>query len=236
MLVIDQNIHLLPWSRETGPSINVPPATNYTATNVPLGSGKALLVTNYSTQANGADLVTCKRPLYAGLTGVTLPYLRLRCKMFISSIDMLNLGRLETDTKVCLQSAPNSSTPIANVANGSTQLNRSTGFWQIDGDPPGWKNTAFKPVLPADQWFDYYHDLYMNQPGPTGIASFTVRGVGFGAQRYQTAAPDPQNVPLQTTNWQQVCAVQLQLMVLKAGTVNVAYDQMDLVWSDQPIS
>lgn len=230
MLVTDPNIHLLPWARETGPSINSVPATSYTAVNVTLGSGNALLVTNYSAQPGGADLVTCKRPLYAGLAGVTLPYLRLKCKMFISSIDLLNLGRLETDTKVCLKSASNSTTPVANVADGSTQVNRTNWFWQIDGNPPSWKNTAFKPVLPADQWFDYYHDLYM---APAG--TFTVLGCGFGSQKYATNAFDPQNLPLLKTNWEQVCAVQLQLMVMKAGVTSVLYDRMDLVWSDQPI-
>lgn len=236
MQVVDKNLHLLPWTRETGPNINPVPATSYSATNVPMGSGNALLVTNYSAKDGGADLVTCKRPI-PQLTGYALNFLRLRCKMFISSIDKLNLGRLETDMKVCLVVAPPTpagkpTVTIPNVANGSTQVNFTNGGWQIDGNPPGWVFTKFAPVIPTDAWFDYYHDLQINPATKT----FTVLGCGFGAQAYKTSSPDPQNVAWQTTNWQDlVLAIQLQLMVLKAGTVNVAYDQMDAVWSDQLI-
>ena len=226
MLVIDPNLHLLPWTTVSGPDINSVPATSYIARNVPLGySGHALLVTNYSEQAGGADLVTCKRPI-PQLAGYTLNYLRLRCRMFISSVDMLNLGRLETDTKTCLIVAP-SGQEIQNVVDGSTQVNPP--HWQIDGSPPSWQNTAFEPSIPTDVWFDYYHDVLINSVTKV----FTVLGCGFGDQEYVTKTPDPQNVPWQTTNWAQlITAIQLQVMVTNPGTVNVLYDCMDLIWSD----
>ena len=231
MQIIDSNLQNFVWTRETGPDINKIPATNYTAKNVPLGpSGNALLVTNYSAQDGGADLVTTKRPNYATLfPSYNLNYLRLRMKMFISSIDKLNLGRLETDVKVCMVKSPTSVPPgIPNVANGSTESNFTNGFWQIDGNPPGWLNTTYKPTIPVDTWFDYYHDIKIDPVAKT----FSVLGCRFGNQAYLTPA-GMLNVPWQTTQWQGlVAAVQLQLMVFKAGTVNVAYDVIDLVWSD----
>lgn len=240
MLLIDPNLHLLPWARETGSDINKIPATTYTAVNVSGAgpSGRALLVTNTSNQAGGADLVTCKRLNYCALyPALKLNYVRLRCRMFISSADMVKLGRLETDMKACMIVCPptppgQAKIEIVNVPNASTQVNLSDKHWQIDGNPPGWKDTAFQPTLPADQWFDYYHDLLINPVAKT----FTVLGVGFGKQTYKTAAPDPQNVPWQTTDWAElVLAIQLQIMILTVGTVSVMYDLMDAVWSDSPI-
>lgn len=229
MQVIDTNLQNYAWTRETGPDINNPPATAYWAQNVPLGpSGNALQVTNYSTQNGAADLVTLKRPI-PQLAGVTFKYLRLKCKMYIPSVFLWNLGRLETDVKTCIQKAPNSSTPIRNVVNGSTQWNRTNGIWQIDGDPPAWKNTAFTPNPPLDDWFDYYHD--MQYSGTT----FSVLGCGFDTQAYKTPG-NMLNVPLQNTNWGDlVAAIQFQLMVFKAGTISVYYDQIALVWSDGAI-
>jgi len=241
MILTDPNLHLLPWTRETGPDINATPATRYDASNeVGSGpSGHALWVTNYSAKDGGADLVTCKRPNYAALyPALNLRYVRLRSKMFLPLASRLNLGRLETDVKACMIVAPKTlagqkPVQIRNVANASTQLNFSSGFEQIDGDPPGWKNTAFKPTPPSDVWFDYYHDLFIDSAAKT----FTVLGMGFGAQTYKTASPDPQTVPWQNSNWQDlVAAIQLQIMVLKAGTITVGYDLMDLVWSDAAIA
>jgi hypothetical protein len=240
MQIVDPNLHLLPWSRETGKDINSVPAANYTAVNVAGAgpSGKALSVTNTSTQDGGADLVTVKRPNYAALhPDLNLKYVRLRCKMFISAADRAKIGRLETDMKACMVIAPKDSTskvtPIRNVPNASTQLNFTNGYVQIDSDPPGWKNTMFKPVIPVDIWFDYYHDLMIDPIAKT----FTVVGMGYGSQIYKTVAPDPQNVPWQTSTWRDlILAIQLQIMIFKAGSVSVYYDLMDLVWSDIPLS
>lgn len=211
-----RNMESRVWTIESGPNIAPVPADLYIPTVNPDGS---LRVTNYSSKAGGAALVTCK-PIIPTIPGITWTNAGLDMELFISSIDMQNMGRFELDSKLCLQVAPDANTPIRNVVNGSSQLNYSKGgAFQIDGDPPGWFTPVptFTPVIPTDTWFPVSFRYSYGAPGST----FSFLSASYAGQLYNVPAID-QNVPQQSTNWQAlVFAVQLQFGVLNPGVLVV---------------
>jgi hypothetical protein len=209
--IVYSNLELADWTTQSGSNVNPVPADLYVATQ----ESGVLQVTNYSSRPMGGALVTHKIPLPV-LNGVTLCSGSLSMECYISSLEMPNLARLEIDTKICIQGAPNASTPIRNVCNFSSQVNLSTGQWQIDGDPPGWKDTGFKPQLPSNTWFPIVFDYDWM------ATAFSFMMASFAGQAFQVPAT-MQNVPLQTTNWQPVIALQIQHEIMQPGVCSLFF-------------
>ena len=111
------------------------------------------------------------------------------------------------------------------MANFSSQLNFSTGQWQIDGNPPGWLNTGFKPIIAPDVWFPISFRYFIDFPN----SKFSFLSTTWGAQEF-TVPATMQGVPFQITNWQPVSALQIQMEVLNPGSVSTLYQ--DLAVSD----
>lgn len=223
MIIHDNNLEVQPWPTQTGPNVNPVPADAYIASLLPSG---VLKVTNASSKPLGGALVTCKRPVPA-VPGLPLPYLGMDMMAYVSSFDLPNLGRWELDLKVCLTGAPNASTPIFNVANFSSQLNFSTGQWQIDGNPPAWLDTGFKPTITPDVWFPISFRYFID----IASSKFSILSTQWGTQAFQVPAA-MQEVPFQLTNWQPVAAIQIQMEVFNPGSVTTLDDQIVLSWSD----
>jgi hypothetical protein len=222
-MLITDTIPNTVWIVQSGPSVNPVPPDAYIPTPLPTG---ALKVTNVSSKPFGGALVTAKR-IVPIIPGVSLPYFGLDMLLYISSFDLPTLGRLEIDVKVATPAAPSSTTPIANIANGSSQLNMSTGQWQIDTSPPGWINTGFAPILTPDVWMPLsFRYMY-------GNGKYSVLSCAFGEQRF-TVPSSLQGLPMQMSNWAQVAAVQLQTEVMQPGGLSTIYNQIELSWSDQP--
>jgi hypothetical protein len=223
MRVIDDGLEKGTWVVQTGASVNPIPSSAFIPTLLPSG---ALKVTNVSTSAFGGALVTNKRPV-PSIPGIFLPYLGLDLQVYVSSFDLPVLGRLEIDVKVVSQSAPNASTQIPNVFNFSSQLNLSTGSWQIDTSPPGWIDTGFKPTLAPDTWtpisFRYFIDVPNNK--------FSMLSTTWGATEFSVPS-NLQELPSQTSNWSSVAAIQLQTETLVPGGLNTLYKNIQLTWSD----
>lgn len=219
----DTDLETQPWLMQTGPNVNPIPADAYIASLLPSG---ALKVTNVSSKAFGGALVTCKRPLPA-VPGIPLPFVGLDMMAYISSFDLPNLARWELDWKGCYIGAPNATTPIPNVPNLSSQLNFSTGQWEIDGNPPGWLPTGFKPTIKPDVWFPISFRYFIDFPN----SKFSFLSTTWGMQEF-TVPGNMQGVPFQVTNWQPVSAVQIQMEVLNPGSVSTLYQDLAISYSD----
>ena len=225
MQVIDSALENVPWIVQTGPTVNPIPADAFLPALIPSGP---LKVTNISSNAEGGALVTCKRPV-PSIPGVALPYLGLDLSVYVSSFDLPFLGRLEIDVKACLTAPPNASTQIANIFNFSSQLNFSTGAWQIDGSPPGWVNTGFSPAFTPDTWIPLSFRYFMDIPNK----KFSVLSCAWGSIIYVVPA-SLQELPCQESNWDAVAAVQLQTETLVPGGLSTLYKGITLTWSDKP--
>jgi hypothetical protein len=224
MQVIDGALEFAAWTTQTGPTVNPVPADAFLATQLPSG---ALKVTNVSSKAMGGALVTCKRPV-PSIPGTTLPYLGLDLQLLVSQYDLPLLARKEIDVKAALTPAPSALTSIANVANFSSQFDASTRTWQIDGSPPGWVDTGFKPVLTPDVWMPLSFRYFMDIPN----GKFSFLSVNWGGLFEVPASM--QELPLQQSNWAQVAAIQLQTEILSPGGLTTLYRGITLTWSDRP--
>ena len=115
------------------------------------------------------------------------------------------------------------------VGNFSSQINQSTGAFQIDGNPPGWKNAGFSPVLTPD-WMKIRHRHHMDAT----VYSFLSAKVG--KSKFQIPAP-MQNVLLQPApKWQNVFAIQIQTEILVPCTLTIYVYGITAYLSDTPIS
>jgi hypothetical protein len=150
----------------------------------------------------------------------------------ITSDNLANLARQEIDVKGCYVAAPTSAKPgIPNIANWSSQLNYSTGLWQIDGNPPGWLNTTFKPVITPDVPFP----ISMRYLVDTVNQKFSVLSTTWGSQAAYQIAAAQQGVAFEESDWQAlVFALQLQIEVLNPGEASIEYNNITLTLSDQP--
>ncbi len=223
IIVQDTNLKSQVWVVQSGPNVNSIPSQAFIATQLPNGT---LKVSNIANVTMGGALVTCKRPVPV-VPGVNLSFLKLNMQIRVASDDLVNLLRFENDVKVCVKGAPNSSTPIANVYDFSSQLNFSTGQWQIDTSPSGWVDTGFKPTLPPDTWIPVEFRYQLNS------STFSMLGTTWGTQSFNVPST-MQGLPLQVTNWQPVAAIQLQTESA-LGEVTTEYKGITLTWSDQQI-
>jgi hypothetical protein len=213
------------WLSQIGPNINSVPSDSFKASNLPDGT---MIVTNVLSQQMAGGLVVNKRPV-PKIAGVTLNYIGLDLKVMFPGMTLFNIARHEIDLKLCLQSAPDPNTLIQNVADFSTQMNFSTGTWQIDTATP-WAETALKfgTVLP-DKWhtlsWRFWHDpvakiysvLSMALDGNVSVIPATM-----------------QKIPYMKTNWSEVAAFQAQNEGFNPGLTLVLYDAGVLTYSDQP--
>ena len=222
MIATAKNLELQPWIVQTGPNINPVPADSFTATLIP---GGILKVVNTSSKAWGGALVTCKPPEMDQVNSYANPYFGLDLEIYVPPADLANLGRLELDVKRCVVPAQ-AGVMIPNIGNGSTQLNFSTGQWQIDKSPPGWTDTGFEPILPP-AWTPISFRHVMNASG------YSVMSTKWGDTSFSVPA-SMQNLPLQESNWAQVMAVQIQTEVVAPGTVTIYLRNINLSVSDGP--
>lgn len=231
MQVIDAGFNN--WISQIGEAINNPPSLAFAATTLPDGR---LKVTNVGDRAFAGGLVAAKRPIpvFMGappVPQVTCPYALLSTRITVPGTSLYNLARLETDLIAVFIPAPNPSTPIANKANGSTQLNFDTGHFEIDATsgPPSWTDIGAGPgkVSPDIEHalaVSYFFDLARNQ---VSVLSITWDGTIY------TIPPALQKVGFQTSNWTVVAALQLQNEIYNPGAVDVLYRNTALTWSDQ---
>jgi|SRR5579863_214199 len=221
MLLTIPHIEALPFITQNGPDINPVPADSFTSTLLP---GGILAVTNTSSKPMGGALVTCKTFLPPEFNTLALPYFGLDLDVCISPDNLARLGRLEIDIKRWV--AGSTGTPLANIANCSSQLNRSTGEWQIDGNPPGWRNTGFLPML-SPCWTPLKFRYSMS------ATQFSVLSTAWDGCAFDVPT-SMQNVTLETSKWGPGpgCVVQLQTEILEPGTLTVNFRNIRFTISD----
>ena len=226
MLYSYDHLETQTWTSEIGPTINSVPSDSFTATLEP---GNMLAITNTNSAYMAGGLVTCKPVTPVGSNTLAFPYFGLDLDVYVAPWDLPGIGRLEVDVKRWVTPAPNSSTQIANIANCSSQWNRSTGQWQIDGNPPGWLSTGFKPVLPSS-WTTLSFRYQMTS------TTFSVLSTSWGPISFEVSV-SLQNVPLEVSNWgpSSGFAIQIQTENLVIGTTTVYVSNIKLSLSDQPI-
>ena len=215
------NLELQPWLTQSGADINPVAAKSFTAALIP---GDVLEVINESTLAMGGALVTCKPPSLLPANTLANPYFGLDLEVYVPPASMANLARLELDVKRVIVDAKGQT--IANVADGSTEMNYSTGFWQIDKAGGGWVNTAFTPLLPSC-WTQLSFRYWMSAD------RYSVLSTNWGGMAYPVPAT-MQNLPLLESNWASVVAVQIQFEVFQPGTIALYFRDINLSVSAEP--
>jgi len=230
MLIIDNDLQMrVDWQLETGPGINPVPADLFVGFH---STDQFLRVTNVSTLQYGGALLTCKRQVPLVFPGMEkLFYAALYLEFMLSKFDFENLWAHETDLKAVVQGAPNAATKIPNVFDWSAQVNIGRGgMFQIDQVGGGWIDTGIKiPPVP-----DVWNALEIFFKADVTSSKFSVTGVTSNGSHYNVPT-GLQNVPLLSSNWQPVAAVQLQNEVSKPGVVNITYRKVNLLYSPDPI-
>lgn len=216
------------WVTVSGPDVNNPPSVFYMSSQVPDGT---MLVTNGLDKNWGGALVKYGRTVPI-LNGVMLPYIAFHLKVLLPGITVHNLGRLETDLKVCTQSRPDPNTKIKNIADFSTQWNGDAGNWQIDAAGGSWIDVpgAITPELIPDMWHSLDYRFWMDPAAKV----FSVLSIQWDGQKFAIPA-NLQNVPFLSSNWEETANLQLQTEGFHPGSVEVQYDEGVLAWSDQAI-
>lgn len=211
------------WGLQTGLNVNPVPSLSFNGSSQPDGS---LLVTNVLAKEFGGALLANQRPV-PSIPGVNLNYLGLDLKVAFPSLTLFNLGRHEFDLKLCVNSAPNATTPIPNVADFSMQLNFSTGTFQIRAD---WADTGIKPASVAPDVWHALSTRYWYDPVAKVCSILSIGWDGI-----VSAVPtNLQKVPFLTTNWGKTAALQAQNEGFIPGVVLVKYDAGVLTYSDRP--
>lgn len=217
------------WISNKSDSINKPPSDYFEASDQAAGD---MLITNTCLKAWGGALVSRKRGVPSN-NGKLLNWLAFRLEFKFPSSTAENTARLETDWKVCVKTRPNANTPIRNVANFSTQIKCDTGEFDIDLDPPAWRDSGFNvgPITP-----DVWHTIEYRFTFDDIALTFSVLSIQYDTQVYMVPE-DKQNVPMSLTNWEQVSSQQLQNELFAAkSTTLVEYRNGVIAWSDQRIA
>jgi hypothetical protein len=213
------------WISQIGANINSVPSDAFNAANLPDGTE---IVTNALSKKMAGGLVVNKRPI-PKIAGVSLNYVGLDLKVKFPALTLFNIARHEIDLKLCVQSAPDENTPIPNTADWSTQMNFSTGTWQIDTTTP-WAETGIKfgTVVP-DTWhalsYRFWHD-----PVAKIYSVLSIAWDGIVSLIPATM----QKIPYLKSNWDEVAAFQVQNEGWNPGVTLVLYDAGVLTYSDQP--
>lgn len=237
MLITDNNLELLPWSSNMGPSINPVNADAIISDTL----ADALEVTISSSKAYGGGLVSLNRPVPI-VNGTPLPYFGIDWRVKPSDAAARFNRCYELDAKICFPAAPNSSTQIQNVYDLSTQQNEAEGgMEQIDDSSYKWVDTGYKPApFIAGVWTPYKVLYKVDYSAKTSSVLY----LQVGADSPFLVAPNQQGIPAQTTNWAWYIGgtpyplvkfqIQLDDNDIPAG-YQVDY-QVTAYWSDQPIS
>lgn len=151
------------------------------------------------------------------------------------SADCVAMNRCyELDAKLVWPPAPNTTTQVQNVYDGSAQLNLAEGgMWQVDGPTHTWQDTGFKSgPLAAGAWtkivVDYVFDFTAKTCSVATIA-VTPAGAAGAATAAVGAIAAPTKVPAIESNWamyvnnvaQPLLLLQIQLDV---NVANAAYN------------
>lgn len=217
------------WVTQIGSTINSVPAQAFVATPIFSGPTAGLRITNYSTVTNGGGLVTLKftDPSILGVIAEA-PYGGFDFDFFWRDEDAALISRLEFDTKISRVAA--GSTPIANTDDLSAQLNGSEGgMLQIDNGSQQWADTGIKPGMPpVNQWthfsIRYFRDL---ANGKFSVSSASIGGVS--GQVPSTM----QGLPLLTSNWAAVLALQFQTELYAPGVASFIVRNVTATYADE---
>lgn len=234
MLLLDRNLQRNTdlWIPRTDTSVNPVPADYYAATSG--GDDGTMVVTcgyNGPKQYPGG-LCSNKRP-FLTVNGQMLQNVAMHLEFMWPAWAYELISHHETDLKVCFRTRPNSTTYIRNVANFSVQWNRNKGEFQLDHDPPAWVGSGFMvPDIAPDVWhsldFRYWYD-----PQPANPV-FSVLSINLDGDKYMVP-PEHQNIPAQSTNWEQIANPQQQNEIFAKGSSVIQYNRWTIGWSDQPI-
>lgn len=232
MRVTFPDLHKAAWTPNIGPSINNAQSTAYMAQALPDGR---LLTTNTGSVAYAGGLVGWRQsaPLL-DFAGLGLNYAKLSTLILVPSYSAYNLARLETDFLLLIQGAPNAATPIANKFNGSTQLNLSSGNFQIDASSGAaqWSDIGGGPgkqIAP-----DVPHLLEIRYSFDYAGKKHSTLSISWDGKVYAVPAA-LQNVDNQTSNWVAGMHIQKQTEMFNPGAVSVIYDQTSLTFDQQPL-
>lgn len=209
------------WITQSGLDINPIPSAAFTATQQPDGT---MLVSNALTQQMAGALVTLKLPM----PPPNLPYVGLDFLVKFPGTTVANVARFETDVNICFIDQSQITNPtLPNVAMLGTQLNLSTGQYQID---PAWTDTGFVPgPIPPDIWFPCSFRHWIDYPNKKA----STLSISWNGVKYMIPS-GLQGVPWKPLKWATVTASQLQNEGFNIGSVLILYDQGVLTFSDQP--
>lgn len=227
-----RELELQSWTTLNNASVNPIMADNLMSTVVeqsasiviPLLKTPALKFTNSSSKASGGGMIYLHLPWPS--MGSTLQYIGLDFEALISSGDFPLLRCLECDLKIAAVGASSSSISIPNIADLSAQLNMAEGgMWQIDNAAQEWTDTGIKnDLITPDQWFSVSLRHWVD----FSAGKFSVQSI------QDTDTPSSmQSLPLLSSNWQPVIAVQLQTEVLTPGGLSVLYRDITVTLSDE---
>jgi hypothetical protein len=205
MLINDSSIHRYPWKgNNTSQSVNPKLAKAI----IPYSSEDFLEVFMIGDGPYQGALVSCDRPVPL-IDGAPLSYARARWMIWPSLAALQSVGQFECDTLVVWPPAPNSTTPLANKPDGSSQVNMAKGgVFQIDKVNPDksgpdriWNDSNIKPgtdVFPSNTFSDYIVDYKFDWTKQTiSVLAAKIGNLNSG----KDIDPALQNVPFQTSNW-----------------------------------
>lgn len=224
MKLVVSNLELLKngWTVVNDSSVNSVPMDSVNVAQIE----DYLSVSMVGSKPYAGAMVACKLPPPV-VEGVTWAYVGLDLEVFLPQ-ETLSFARcIETDWKGAFASAPSGGT-LANVYDGSAQINLAEDMWQVDKpNNGGWVDSGVKPGdLDADNWNPISIRYALS---PTGL---TVVSIETNEAGVETVPPTV--LPLLVTNWAAVSAVQLQLDLNNAAAALWArYRNVNVTFSDE---
>lgn len=221
------------WGSNISAGVNAKMSTGFQASNLPDGR---LLVTNTGTVPFAGGLVSRKLqvPQMVGAGGQpTFPsFAELRTLITVPSLALFNLARLETDFLAVFASGAGAATLPNNKANCSTQLNLSSGHFEVDASPTtsAWSDIGDGPgqITP-----DAEHELIIKCAFDIANSKRSVQSISWDGKVYPVPS-NLQNIAFQPSNWGVTSSIQKQNEMFKPGSTFVIYRATSLSWSDQP--
>jgi hypothetical protein len=221
--VIDDNFLFADeWETVISKDVNDPESLLFYASNAPDG----MLVTNVGDKEYAGGLLGSSR-LIPSMPEIEFSAFEFSIEFRFSGDTAYQMARHELDLKVCFKSAPDSLTPIKNVANWSTQWNVDTGEIDIN-NATGWVGTGIKPIpFEPDVWHQYWFSGQWNAETETN----SICVIGWDDVSIPIKE-ELQNVSWEVTNWQRDARVQIQNEMFKPGTNLVTYRNIKLTWME----
>jgi len=226
MLIADPNLdQRSDWQLVNTPDVNPIPSDSFVGVHLDDGTYR---ISNAASRFGGALLAQKRQmPMITGSTMDKVTYVGMDMEFYIEDGDFAWLWAHETDLKICVETAPNASTKIPNIADFSGQVNMGRGG-MVQIDAPGqakWVDTGIK-LPPSPGW----NLLQWRYKIDFAAATFSVLSVNG-----QEIDPGMQNCPFLASNWRKVAALQLQNELSKPGVLNIKYHRIHLLYSPDPI-